>query len=169
MKTNYSEINSFLSFKLDDEDFAVHVKSVLNILEMIKVTKVPKAPSYMKGVINLRGEVLPVIDLRLKFGMSETLYTDKTCIVVMEVNIEDQNVLIGTLVDEVSSVMEFDKNEILPPPSIGSKFKSEFIDGMAKVGDKFFMILNIDKVYTGDELTILRKSSENMNKKNSNK
>lgn len=95
------EINSYLSFKLGHEEFALHVDKVLNILEMTRITKVPKAPDYMKGVINLRGTVLPVIDTRLKFGMTETIYTDKTCIIVLELMLNDQRVLLGTLVDEV--------------------------------------------------------------------
>jgi len=160
MENLETDINSYLSFKLGDEEFAAHVKSVLNILEMTRITKVPKSPSYMKGVINLRGKVLPIIDSRVKFGLEEINHTDKTCIVVMEVSIEDQKTLIGSLVDEVVSVIEFDKSEILPPPSIGSKYKSEFIEGMVKVDEKFIMILDVDKVFTESDLSILKEKSE---------
>jgi purine-binding chemotaxis protein CheW len=150
------QINSYLSFKLGNEDFALHVNKVLNILEMTKITEVPKAPDYMKGVINLRGTVLPVIDTRLKFGLSETIYTDNTCIIVMELIIDKQKVLVGSLVDEVLSVIEVDSSEIQDTPSIGNKYRAEFINGMVKVDDKFIMILNMEMIFTLDELTVLK-------------
>lgn len=149
-------LNSYLSFKLGDEEFALHVSKVLNILEMTRITKIPKAPVYMKGVINLRGTVLPVIDTRLKFGMTETIYTDKTCIIIMELNLDSQRVLLGTLVDEVLSVLEVDSSNIQDPPSIGNKYRSEFISGMVKLDEKFIMILNMEMAYTLDELSILK-------------
>ena len=98
---------------------------------MTKITEVPKSPDYMKGVINLRGAVLPVIDTRIKFGMTPTEYTTNTCIVVMEVEMEGDMVQVGALVDSVQAVLELDEAQIQPPPSIGSKYKSEFIYGMA--------------------------------------
>jgi purine-binding chemotaxis protein CheW len=125
------EMNSYLSFKLGDEEFASHVSKVLNILEMTRITEVPKSPSFMKGVINLRGMVLPVIDTRLKFGMPATEYTDKTCIVVMELDLDNEKVYVGALVDEVVAVLELENKQIEPPPSIGSKYRSVFIYGMA--------------------------------------
>ncbi len=149
------KIDSYLSFKLGDEEFASHVDSVLNILEMAKITEVPKAPVYMKGVINLRGTVLPVIDTRLKFGLTETVFTDKTCIIVMDITIDDQKVLVGSLVDAVISVLEVNESEIQPPPNIGSKYRSEFITGMVKVDDKFIMILDMVKVFTQDDIVSL--------------
>lgn len=148
--------NSYLSFRLGDEEFALHVSKVLNILEMMKITKVPKAPVYMKGVINLRGTVLPVVDTRLKFGLGETVYTDKTCIVVMELTLDDQKVFVGSLVDEVLSVLEIDSGGIQDPPSIGSKYRAEFINGMVKVDDKFIMILDMEMIFTTDELIVLK-------------
>ncbi|NOQ24198.1 MAG: chemotaxis protein CheW [Bacteroidales bacterium] len=156
MEKSETESNSYLSFKLGDEEFASHVNSVLNILEMTKITKVPKAPDYMKGVINLRGTVLPVVDTRLKFGLTETVFTDKTCIIVMDIIIDDQKVLIGSLVDAVISVIEVDNNEIQPPPNIGSKYRSEFITGMVKIDEKFIMLLDMVKVFTFDELHELK-------------
>ena len=154
------ELNSFLTFRLGEEEFALNVGKILNILEMTRITEVPKAPYFMKGVINLRGMVLPVIDTRLKFGLSATEYTDKTCIVVMELDIDNQKVFIGTLVDEVAAVIELEPNQIDPPPSIGSKFKSEFIYGMAKHNDKFIMLLDMEKVFSNMELNALKEKSE---------
>ncbi|MCB2195232.1 MAG: chemotaxis protein CheW [Bacteroidetes bacterium] len=155
------EINSYLSFKLGDEEFASHVSKVLNILEMTRITEVPKAPSFMKGVINLRGMVLPVIDTRLKFGMSATEYTDKTCIVVMELDMDNEKVYVGALVDEVVAVLELENKQIEPPPSIGSKYRSDFIYGMAKSEDKFIMLLDMEKVFSDMELNQIKENFEN--------
>lgn len=157
---NLSKINSYLSFKLGDEEFAAHVGKVLNILEMTKITEVPKAPEYMKGVINLRGTVLPVIDTRIKFGMTATVYTTNTCIIVLDIEMDGETIQVGALVDAVQAVLEIDKNQIMPPPSIGSKYKSEFIEGVANVDEKFIMILNMDAVFSSDELTSLRNKTE---------
>ncbi|MCB2195218.1 MAG: chemotaxis protein CheW [Bacteroidetes bacterium] len=154
------ELNSYLSFNLGQEQFAANVGKVLNILEMTKITEVPKAPDYMKGVINLRGTVLPVVDTRIKFGMTATEYTTNTCIIVMEVEMEGEQVQVGALVDSVQAVVEIENEDIQPPPSIGSKFKSEFIEGMAKVDDKFIMILNMEKVFSTDEIVTIKEKTD---------
>jgi purine-binding chemotaxis protein CheW len=153
------KVNSYLSFHLGEEEFAAHVGKVLNILEMTKITEVPKAPEYMKGVINLRGTVLPVIDTRIKFGMTPTEYTNNTCIVVMEVEMEGDLVQVGALVDAVQAVLEIEESQIQPPPSIGSKYKSEFIYGMAKVNDDFIMLLDMEKVFSSDEIISLKEKT----------
>lgn len=155
-----TELNSYLSFNLGEEQFAANVGKVLNILEMTKITEVPKAPDYMKGVINLRGTVLPVVDTRIKFGMSATEYTTNTCIIVMEVEMEGEQVQVGALVDSVQAVLEIENEDIQPPPSIGSKFKSEFIEGMAKVDDKFIMILNMEKVFSTEEIVTIKEKTD---------
>lgn len=152
------KINSYLTFMLGEETFAANVSKVLNILEMTKVTKVPKAPSYMKGVINLRGAVLPLIDTRIKFEMTPTIFTPNTCILVLDININGESVHVGALVDAVQEVIEIDDADILPPPSIGTKYKSEFIEGVAKIGEEFVMILNMDLIFSTDELSILKES-----------
>lgn len=159
MKDSEAKINSYLTFKLEDEIFGANVSKVLNILEMTKITKVPKAPNYMKGVINLRGAVLPLIDTRLKFDMGETVYTTNTCILVLDIDMAGESVHVGALVDSVQEVIEIDEASIQPPPSIGSKYKSEFIEGMAKVNDEFIMLLNMDLIFSTDELSLLRDSS----------
>ncbi|MEF8984760.1 MAG: chemotaxis protein CheW, partial [Bacteroidales bacterium] len=132
----------------------------LIIMEMTKITQVPKTPGYMKGVINLRGQVLPVIDTRLKFGMSAAEYTANTCIVVMEVEVGGENVQVGTIVDSVQEVLEIEKDQIQPPPTIGNRIKSEFIYGMAKIEDKFIMILDMDKVFSAEEIEDVQASTE---------
>ncbi len=154
-----TKINSYLSFNLGDEEFAVNVSKVLNILEMLKITEVPKSPEYMKGVINLRGTVLPVIDTRIKFGMTPTEYTNNTCIVVMEIEMDNDIVQVGTLVDSVQAVLELEDSEIQPPPSIGSKYKSEFIYGMVKVDEKFIMLLDMEKVLSAEEVTMVKEKA----------
>jgi len=155
-----SQINSYLSFKLGDDEFAAHVSKVLNILEMIKITPVPRSPEYMKGVVNLRGAVLPIIDTRIKFGMTPTEYTQNTCIVVMDILMEKDTIQLGALVDSVVSVIEIENNQIQPPPSLGSKYKSEFILGVAKVEEHFIMILDMDKVFSSDELIMVMESTD---------
>ncbi|MDX9847617.1 MAG: chemotaxis protein CheW [Tenuifilaceae bacterium] len=161
---NLSKINSYLSFKLGEEEFAAHVGKVLNILEMTKITEVPKAPGYMKGVINLRGTVLPVIDTRIKFGMAPTEYTTNTCIIVLDIQVDGEQIQIGALVDAVQAVLEIEKGQIMPPPSIGSKYKSEFIEGVANIDDKFIMILDMDAVFSTEDVTDLKFKTEETEK-----
>jgi len=155
-----SKINSYLTFKIGDEEFGANVNNVLNILELQEITKVPKAPYYMKGIINLRGKVLSVIDTRIKFEMSPTEFTDDTCIVVVDLVKEDEVIHIGALVDSVVAVREIDENQINPSPSIGNNYKSEFITGLAKVDDSFIMILDLIKLFTGEELNELKNSQK---------
>jgi purine-binding chemotaxis protein CheW len=163
-KSEQIKANSYLTFKLGEEQFGVHVGQVLNILEMTKITDVPKSPDYMKGVINLRGMVLPVIDTRVKFGLPETEYTNNTCIVVMDLDMDGDTVHIGAIVDEVLSVIEIEENQIEPPPSIGNKYQSEFIYGMAKVEEEFVMLLDMQKILSIDEMAEMSEMSEFENK-----
>jgi purine-binding chemotaxis protein CheW len=160
IKENIEQVNSFLSFNLGEEEFAAHVSKVLNILEMTKITKVPKSPEYMKGVINLRGTVLPVVDTRIKFGMPQTEYTTNTCIIVMEVKIDNEEVQVGALVDSVQAVLEISDKQIQPPPGLGSKYKSDFIYGMAKIDERFIMLLDMDKVFSSDEVILVKEKAE---------
>ncbi|HKK83441.1 MAG TPA: chemotaxis protein CheW [Atribacterota bacterium] len=160
MEQKEQATNSYLTFKLGEEEFGAHVSQVLNILEMTKITEVPKSPEYMKGVINLRGMVLPVIDTRIKFSMPETEYTNNTCIIVMDIDDGNDTVHIGAIVDEVLSVIEIEESQIEPPPGIGSKYKSEFIYGMAKIEENFVMLLDMQKVLNAEELSEITDKSE---------
>jgi len=168
-----TDLDSYLVFQIGSELFSTNVGKVLGIQEMVKITKVPKTPDYIIGVINLRGNVLPVIDTRIKFDMQPTEFTVNTCIIVMETEIDNNTVQIGALVDSVHSVIEIDKKDILPPPGIGSKFQSEFIKGMIKNDDKFIILLNIDKVFSSTELVniknIISKPKNNKIKKTEKK
>ena len=153
------EIDSFISFKLGEEYFAISVSKVLNILQFVQITKVPTAPDYMKGVINLRGTVLPIIDIRMKFGMDPIQYQRDTVILVLNVQIENETVDAGILVDSVKEVFEIKREEVLPPPGIGSKYKSKFIDGIYKMSDdRFVMLLDIDKIFSTDEVVMLKET-----------
>lgn len=150
---------SYLTFKLGEETFAANVSKVLNILEMTRITEVPQAPKYMKGVINLRGAVLPVIDTKVKFGMGNTEFTTNTCILVLEIEIDQESIQVGAIVDSVQEVLEIEDEQIQPPPSIGTKYRSEFIEGMVKVDEEFIMVLDMDKVFSADELSLLKEST----------
>jgi purine-binding chemotaxis protein CheW len=150
------EVTTFLSFQLGKEFFAVNVAKVLTILEMKPITKVPNSPNFMRGVINLRGNVLPVIDMRIKFGMSATEFTTNTCIIVLNVTVDDELLQLGILVDAVDEVLEIKDSEIEESPSIGTKYKVEFIQGMYKLDSGFIMLLNIDLIFNTQELLIAK-------------
>ena len=145
----------YLTFRLGDEIFAIDVANVREILEFTSVTQVPKAPDYMKGVINLRGSVVPVVDMRQKFDMSLTERTIDTCIVVVEVACGDEKIVMGALVDSVQEVFELESANIEPAPRIGAHVRSDFIKGMGKRDDGFIIILDTSKVFSSDELADL--------------
>jgi purine-binding chemotaxis protein CheW len=145
-----------LTFKLGEEVFAVDVAKVREILDFTTVTKVPQTPDFMRGVINLRGSVVPVVDMRLKFGMTETEKTVNTCIIVMEIALEGETAVVGALADSVQEVLELEPDQIESAPRIGTKLNTDFLVGMGKHNDMFIMILNIDRVFTFDELSAVQ-------------
>jgi len=151
-----SEVRQYLTFKLKDEVFGVDVAQVREILDFIKITKVPQTPDFMCGVINLRGNVVPVVVMRLKFGLEKTETTVNTCIIVVEVNLDGENTILGALVDSVQEVFELDPKDIEPAPRIGTKLKTDFIKGMGKREDTFIIILNIDNVFSSEELMLVQ-------------
>jgi purine-binding chemotaxis protein CheW len=154
--TTDSTINSYLSFNIGTEVFAADVSNVINILEMTKITKVPKSPAYMKGVINLRGSVLPVLDTRIKFGLPETEYTTNTCILVLEISSKNEIIRLGAIVDSVQEVLDIAANELQPPPSLGTKFKTDILKGMYKKDEDFIMVLDVNKVFADEEIINLQ-------------
>ncbi|MFA8344348.1 MAG: chemotaxis protein CheW [Rhodothermaceae bacterium] len=153
-----SEERPYLTFELEKELFAVDVSKVREVLDFSKITKIPHTPEYMKGVINLRGSVVPVIDLRLKFGMPETQTTIDTCIIVLEIDMDSETIIIGALADSVQEVFELEPAQIEPAPKLGTKFNSDFLVGIGKKEDLFIMILNIDKVFSSDELALVQET-----------
>jgi len=156
----HAKTSSFLSFKLADEHFAIPVMKIMEILEVPKITKVPQSPSFLIGVINLRGAVLPVIDTRVKFGMTPLDFTINTCILVVSIQANDEEIMVGALVDFVSEVFEFDELKIKPSPTIVTKFRSDYIRGMIQEDDHFMMVLDIDKVFSLDDLDSLTDTKE---------
>ncbi len=154
-----SDARQYLTFKLGEEVFALEVANVREILEYIPITKVPRTPDFMTGVINLRGSVVPVTDMRLKLGMSETEKTIDTCIVVVEVRIDGETALLGALVDSVQEVFELEAEQIEPPPRLGLGEKADYIKGMGKRDNLFVIILDIDRVFSADELDMARETS----------
>jgi len=154
-----NETKQYLTFKLSDEIFGVDVAQVREILDYVKITKVPQTPDFMCGVINLRGSVVTVVDMNLKFGMKRTERTVNTCIVVVEVKIGDETAVLGALVDSVQEVFEIEPQNIEPAPRIGTKLNTEFIKGMGKRDENFIIILDIDKVFSTEELELVTESS----------
>ncbi len=154
-----TEITQCLTFNLSDEVFAVDVGRVREILEITSITKVPQTPDFMRGVINLRGSVVPVIDLRLKFGMTETERTVNTCIIVVEVTMDGETNVLGFLADSVQEVIEMEQGHIEAVPHIGTKMNTDFLKGMGKHDGGFVMILDIDKVFSSDELAAVQESN----------
>ena len=144
--------SQYLTIKLDRELFAVDIDKVREVLEFTSVTKVPRTPTFMRGVINLRGNVVPVVDMRLKLGLSMTEKTVDTCVVIAEVAIDGEKMVLGALVDSVQEVIDLDAGNIAPPPHIGSQVDTTVIRGMGKRDDQFIMILDLDRVFTADEL-----------------
>lgn len=156
MKKEAVQSQSYLTFHLGQEIFAVNVNNLLSILELTKITKVPHSPSYMKGIINLRGMVLPVVDMRSRFDMEEKDYDTNTCILVLELSKNDEHFRIGAIVDNVNEVIEFEQDQISPPPFIGQKSFSDFLIGMAQKGDDFVMVLDVELLFTHEEKNILK-------------
>jgi purine-binding chemotaxis protein CheW len=150
--SSITEISQYLTFKLEDEVFALDISKVREVLDFTVIAKVPETPDFMLGVINLRGSVVPVVDMRLKFGMSRTEKTVNTCIIIVEVEVDGEITILGALADSVQEVMDLDPDQIEPPPRIGTRLKTKFIKGMGKRDNQFIIILDIDKVFSADEL-----------------
>lgn len=149
------EAKQYLTFKLQHELFALDIDKVREVLDFTSITKVPQTPDYMRGVINLRGSVVPVVDLRLKFGMGRTETTVNTCVIISELKTRGASVVIGAMADAVQEVLDLEPNQIEAAPRIGSKLSSDFIKGMGRHGDQFIIILDIDKIFPASELELV--------------
>ncbi len=144
--------NQCITFRLGDELFAVNVFQVREVLEVSQITKVPTAPSYMRGVVNVRGQAIPIVDLRLRFGLPSIPDTLTTRICVMELDIDGEIAVIGGLADSVHEVIDIDPANVAPPPRIAMRWRSDFILGMARRGEDFIIILNVNAVFSSEEL-----------------
>jgi purine-binding chemotaxis protein CheW len=152
------ETTQYLTFKLDDEIFAVEISKVREVLDFTTVTKVPRTPDFVRGVINLRGSVVPVVDLRLKFGMTKMEKTVNTCIIITELDVDNETAILGALADSVQEVLDLESSQIEPAPKIGMRLKTEFIKGMGKQNERFIILLDIDKVFSSEDIALVQAS-----------
>ena len=144
----------YLTFALGDEEFGLEILKVKEIIGYMTITSVPKMPSYVKGVINLRGQVIPVIDLRMKFDMAQAQVTDESCIIVVEISTEGKRHQTGIVVDHVSEVLDISAESIESAPDFGASIDTNFILGLGKIGESVKILLDIDKVLKGDSLVL---------------
>jgi purine-binding chemotaxis protein CheW len=151
-----TQTTQYLTFKLSDEVFALDISKVREVLDFTTITKVPRTPEFMRGVINLRGSVVPVVDLRLKFGMSKTENGVNTCVIITEVTVDGDTTVLGALTDSVQEVLDLEPGSIAPAPRIGTKLRTDFIRGMGRRDDRFIIILDVDRVFSADELSVIQ-------------
>jgi len=151
-----TETRQYLTFRLGEEVFATDVAKVREVLDFTTITRIPRTPEFMSGVINLRGNVVPVVDLRLCFEMSKTEKTVNTCIVVVEMLVDGESTVIGALADSVEEVIDLEPENIQPPPRIGTRIRTDFISGMGKRDAQLIMILDIDRIFSAEELASFR-------------
>jgi purine-binding chemotaxis protein CheW len=156
------EQTQYLTYYLAGEEYAVGILRVKEIIEYDTLTKVPGTPPFIRGVINLRGSVVPVVDLAVKFGLPETPVTKRTCIVIVEVDVEDERTVMGVVADAVSQVVDLSSREIEAPPSFGTRVRMDYLQGMGKVDKKFILILDIDRVLSGNEILAVAAASEGL-------
>jgi len=150
-----TETSQYITFKLGDELFAINVARVREVLEVSQITRVPSAPDYMRGVVNVRGQAIPVVDLRLRFGLPPAAETVNTRIIVMELQLDGEVTVLGGLADSVHEVIELEPGNINPPPRIAMRWRTEFIQGMGRRGDDFIIILDVNAVFSSDMLALV--------------
>ena len=148
----------YLTFTMAEEDYGIGILKIKEIIGMMPITSVPQTPEFVKGVINLRGKVIPVVDLRLRFGMDSIDYTERTCIIVVEIEGQAGTVMIGIVVDSVSEVLNIKGEDIEDTPTFGTKLNTEYILGMAKMEGGVKILLDIDQVLSGEEIVSLEKA-----------
>ena len=151
-----TETSRYLTFRIGDELFAINVFRAREVLDMSRITRVPTAPHYMRGVVNVRGNAIPVVDLRVKFGMSAAEETENTRIIVLELEMDGETVVVGGLADAVHEVLELEPQDINEPPALGMRWRTDLILGMGRREDQFIIILDIDKVFSLNELTAVQ-------------
>ncbi|UTF51178.1 chemotaxis protein CheW [Desulfomicrobium sp. ZS1] len=145
----------YLTFGLGVEVFALETGSVREVIEIVSVTRIPKTPPFMRGVINLRGHAVPVVDLRIKFDIPQVADTVNTCIIIVDVEVDGESCFMGAIVDSVREVFEMTSDQIKPPPHMGASIKTDFIKGMGEQNEQFVMIIDIEKVFSSVELQLV--------------
>jgi len=159
--TTAEQGKQYLTFSVSNETFGIAISTIKEIIEYRAPTDVPMMPRFIRGVINLRGRVVPVIDLSVRFGRSRMEVARRTCIVILEIQEGDERQVIGAVVDAVSAVVDIAEADIEPPPQFGAKLRSDFITGMGRLAEKFVIILNVDRVLSVEELATLGGIVEN--------
>jgi purine-binding chemotaxis protein CheW len=144
-----------MTFKMGDELFAIDVSQVREVLEIPQITKIPSAPEYMRGVVNVRGQAIPVVDLRVKFGLPRSADTLQSRVIVMELSIDGESAVLGGIADSVHEVIDLEPGDINPPPRIAMRWRTEFILGMGKRGEDFVIILDVNSVFSSEDLAIV--------------
>jgi purine-binding chemotaxis protein CheW len=159
VKAMYDREGKYLTFTLAEEEYGIGILKIKEIIGMMSITTVPQTPEFVKGVINLRGKVIPVMDLRLRFGMEEMDYTERTCIVVVEIEGTSGTVMIGVVVDSVSEVLNIKGEDVEETPTFGAKLNMDYILGMAKMEGGVKILLDIDRVLSEAEISDLEKAA----------
>ncbi len=149
------DTNQYLTFSLAGETFALDIAQVREVLELAALTRIPRTPRFMRGVINLRGHAVPVVDMRLKFGMEPTEDTVNTCIIIVEARLGGDGAVLGALVDSVSEVVEMPPAHIEPAPRMGTSIRADFIRGIGKQDERFVIVLDVARVFSEDELALI--------------
>lgn len=158
--TSITETARYLTFRLGDELFAINVFKAREVLDVSRITRVPTAPGFMRGVVNVRGNAIPVVDLRKKFGLPQAEETKNTRIIVMEIRMDDETTVIGGLADSVHEVLELEPQDIETPPTLGMRWRTDLILGMGKREEQFLIILDIDKVFSADEIAAVSEGAD---------
>lgn len=153
------EMKQYLTFKLDEGLFGVEVIRIIEILELVRIMKIPQTPDFMSGVINLRGSVVPVVDIKHKLGMGKVGKSLSTCIIVLDIKLNNKKMYLGILVDSVQEVFELGPENIDTDPKIGVKLKADLIKGLGKRGNKFIILLDISKIFSANELEYIQDST----------
>lgn len=159
MSTTINATAQYITFKLGEEFFAINVGQVREVLEIAQITRVPTAPGYMRGVVNVRGRAIPVVDLRLKFGLPPVADTVNSRVVVMELELDGETTVVGGIADSVHEVIELEPSQINPPPRIAMRWRSELIQGMGRRGDDFIILLDINAVFSSDDLAVVQQQT----------
>jgi purine-binding chemotaxis protein CheW len=155
-----SDVEQLLTFKLDDEVFAIEIARVREVLEYTQLTKVPRTPDFLRGVINLRGNVIPVVDLRRMFCMGSTEASVNACVIIVEVEMDGEEMILGVLADSVQEVLELPRAQIEKPPKFGARLKNEFLKGMGRRDDHLLMILSIDEVFSNSDMVFVKEAAK---------
>ena len=148
-------LNQYLTFVLAEEEYAISVLKVTEIMECVALTKVPGAPSWIRGVLNLRGAVVPVVDLAVKFGMARSEVTRRSCVIIVELQFDDERLVMGVMADSVDQVIELAPHQIQPAPSFGPRVRVDCILGMGTNNDKFVCLLDIDRILSSNEILVV--------------